>query len=322
MPQLDYSTFARGGAQYPLTSSTASSFLQDADPSLYQALAYFQGVCGLHFGERLVAEASACGASITAAVAATVPFDPTPYLTQAQFTFPLLAISRTKAKYPRRTVAKPHSENEWNLLYILPPLTAAQMERIAPVLKAVADVLDDRIVNGFDPNLVAASGAAASITYAAGVNTVTGLSGIAAGMVGAKITLSGAHTTANNGAFFIASVPSSSSVTVANTSGATDSNNGHITWSVGGVHVWQLANLEEVTLEDSTTGRLQALAGDIFFPCYSARITCKEITVPVSGAFQAMQGIDVALPVYDSATETSIDGIVDFKTDVTIPGPG
>jgi len=74
------------------------------------------------------------------------------------------------------------------------------------------------------------AGNAASITFAAGINTITGLSGMTQAMVGQTISLGNAATPANNGTFTIVSVVNSSTVTVTNASGATDANNGHIFW--------------------------------------------------------------------------------------------
>jgi hypothetical protein len=74
------------------------------------------------------------------------------------------------------------------------------------------------------------AGTAASIAFASGVNTISGLSGMTAAMVGTTITIAGAATPANNGVFTITTVVNSSTVTVNNASGATDANNGHIVW--------------------------------------------------------------------------------------------
>lgn len=79
---------------------------------------------------------------------------------------------------------------------------------------------------------VNASGSAATLTYSAGTVTVTGLSGVTDPAVGQSIVISGAATTLNNGTFTILTAPSSSSVTYANGSGATDVNNGSISWYI------------------------------------------------------------------------------------------
>jgi hypothetical protein len=74
------------------------------------------------------------------------------------------------------------------------------------------------------------AGATASITFGAGVNTITGLSGMTQAMVGQTIQIAGGATPTNNGSFVIVSVLSPTSVTVTNASGVTDANNGHIFW--------------------------------------------------------------------------------------------
>ena len=74
------------------------------------------------------------------------------------------------------------------------------------------------------------AGITASITYSTGVNTITGLNGMTAALIGTTITIAAATTSANNGLFTILAVPSASSITVTNASGVTDANNGHIVW--------------------------------------------------------------------------------------------
>jgi hypothetical protein len=73
------------------------------------------------------------------------------------------------------------------------------------------------------------AGTTASISFSSGVNTITGLQGMTSAMVGKTITIAGSTTPANNGTFTIVSVPSASSVTVTNASGATDSS-GAVVW--------------------------------------------------------------------------------------------
>src|SRR5512135_446659 len=74
------------------------------------------------------------------------------------------------------------------------------------------------------------AGATASISFLGGVNTISGLNGMTSAMVGQTIQIAGGATPANNGNFVIASVVSSTAVTVTNASGTTDANNGHIFW--------------------------------------------------------------------------------------------
>ena len=74
------------------------------------------------------------------------------------------------------------------------------------------------------------AGTVASITFNSGINTISGLTGMAAAMVGQTITIAGGATPANNGTFTILSVVNPSTITVTNASGATDANNTHIVW--------------------------------------------------------------------------------------------
>lgn len=153
MPDPDYASFGYGGADYPLTESTANTLLKDVDPAVYYALAYFQSVITTYLNDRILAVAAQTPEiPITAAVAHVVPFDPVPFLQEQHFRFPLLAVYRTKSEYTERSVTYPHRIGEWNVDYILPPMSAGQLERIGPILKGVADVVHNRIENMFDPS--------------------------------------------------------------------------------------------------------------------------------------------------------------------------
>jgi len=74
------------------------------------------------------------------------------------------------------------------------------------------------------------SGVTASITFSAGINTISGLSGMTSALVGQSIVIAAGTTALNNGTFVVLSVVNSSTITVTNASGATDANNGHIVW--------------------------------------------------------------------------------------------
>ena len=148
----DFGTFNYGGTAYPLTASTANSLLRDADPSLYYALDYFAAMITRHVGARLIAETAGFSSPITAAVVQVAPMDPAPYLLQQQFQFPLLVAYRVKETYGRRTVTWQEDVSEWQVAYILPPLTQGQAERIKPILRSVAITIRDRIENQFDPS--------------------------------------------------------------------------------------------------------------------------------------------------------------------------
>jgi hypothetical protein len=75
------------------------------------------------------------------------------------------------------------------------------------------------------------SGATATLTQAATTTTLTGGAGFVSGDTGKFIYISGAATSANNGWQGPITFVSATSVTWTNASGATDANNGHISWS-------------------------------------------------------------------------------------------
>lgn len=150
----DYGTFQWGAVQYPLTSSTSRSALEDADPALFEATGFFEGVLAIHLGARWDAEVTAIGLPELAGsiVASTSPYDPVPVFQQAQFQFPLLALYRIDGSFGARTVDRAHEVSRWGLDWVLPPLTPAQLERLYPFLHSASRVLNDRTDYGYDPD--------------------------------------------------------------------------------------------------------------------------------------------------------------------------
>ncbi len=164
----DYAKFGHGGVTYPIAAATTNTFLKDADPAIYYTIDFFQSVLNTYLTARLTAELSRSPAitALTAAVASVVPLDPLPYLQEQNFKFPLLAVHRSKETFTRMSLSTMGDDSEWAVDYILPPLTGAQMERLSPLLRAVGQVLSNRIENVSDP------------AYAGGANIWT-LAGIA-----------------------------------------------------------------------------------------------------------------------------------------------
>lgn len=153
----DFGTFRYGGTSFPLTAGSGNTLLQDADPIIYHGLQFFAGVLKLHMGARFVAEcaaagATANGATITSAVAYTTPLDPTPWLLEEHFQFPLLALYRMSGKNSYRTYNWSHQTTKLGIAYVLPPLTAGQAEALAPVLATIPLIIANRTEQGFDPN--------------------------------------------------------------------------------------------------------------------------------------------------------------------------
>jgi hypothetical protein len=87
---------------------------------------------------------------------------------------------------------------------------------------------------------VLTSGSTATLTLASTTVTLTGGAGFTSGMTGDSIYISGAATAANNGWFTITYI-SATSVSWTNASGATDANNGAISFSVAALPVSTLA---------------------------------------------------------------------------------
>ena len=91
-------------------------------------------------------------------------------------------------------------------------------------------------------NTVIVSGAAATLTQASTTTTFTGGAGFVSGDTGKYIYISGAATSANNGWQGPVTYVSASSVTYTNASGATDANNGAISWSLSTLPVSTLSS--------------------------------------------------------------------------------
>jgi hypothetical protein len=149
----DYDQFKRGGVSYPITASLANPALQDVDPALYYTLSFFESVLNTYLGPRMLAEAARAPAiaAITDAVAGVIPVDPTPYLQEQHFKFPLLAVYRKRESFEDKTLVVGTVKSQWAIDYIMPPLTPGQMERMYPFLHAVGQVLHNRIENVSDP---------------------------------------------------------------------------------------------------------------------------------------------------------------------------
>jgi len=147
---LEYSAFGQGATVFPISSSTTNTFLKDADPSVYWCLEFFEHVINRYVGLRIVAEAEACGAPLDYAVAYALPDSPQAYLTEEQARFPLLAIERVRDSNEYHSTSFRHSQNEWKLHYVLPPLSPGQRERLKPALRVVARTIDAKIEAGCD----------------------------------------------------------------------------------------------------------------------------------------------------------------------------
>ncbi len=147
-------TFKQGGVTFPLPTSlgvggTGLTVLEDADPAIFHALAFFQAMLEMHVGARW-AEAAAVAGLPTAIVAQSMPYDPADYLHTRQFKFPLLAVFRTRERFDQKSTWRDMSAGTWVVQWSLPPLDAAQAEQLTPFLHAVAAVIRRKTVWNYD----------------------------------------------------------------------------------------------------------------------------------------------------------------------------
>lgn len=155
----DYAGFKHGSVTFPLATGTGNTLLKDADPALFYLLEFYAAVLATHVEDKLLEYATACDAPITEAVAETLPLNPEPYLTEEHINFPLLAVYR-KASKPIYIGSAKHSLDEFDIVYVLPPLEPGQAEQILPILKSVVSVLDNRTEQGMDPTHTPTGGSA------------------------------------------------------------------------------------------------------------------------------------------------------------------
>lgn len=154
---VDYGTFQVGAVALPLPTGSPNMLLQDADPSLFFALDFWAWLIGQYVGPRVAQVCSASGikdqkgVAIAQAVAQQYPWDPMQELGSTQFGFPLLAAYRKDSKYKRKTAGHEHDRGTFDLLYILPPLTAGQLEALVPVFRAVELTIREKTTQAWDP---------------------------------------------------------------------------------------------------------------------------------------------------------------------------
>lgn len=133
--------------------------------------------------------------------------------------------------------------------------------------------------SGFGGALAGQTGAAANITvFAAGISTLTGLTGMTADSVGNFLTVSGAASAGNNGTFLITEFVSATSVKVANSAGvAPDANNGAITWTERAPYTL----LDDVNFERTDRAAIKGVSYDAAIPVYQ-RPTAVGTNVPAN----------------------------------------
>lgn len=156
-PILDGRNFQIAGALQPFNDDT-TPLLQKADPVLFYALDFWTYIIRTYPGPALVAAASVgaglkdmAGNPITNAVAQAYPDDPVPYLQSTYLRFPVLGVYRKESEYRKHSAIYYNDYCSFDLIYILPPLDAAQAEGILPILRAVETAVKEKTVQSLDP---------------------------------------------------------------------------------------------------------------------------------------------------------------------------
>jgi hypothetical protein len=149
---VDNVNFQVGGIYLPLPTVSANSLLRDADPALFYALDFWAYVIKTDVGARLLQASQAAGVKqIAQAVAQSYSYLPTQTQLENELEFPALCVSRKRTMTGRKTAAWSHDRGLFELLYVLPPLSAGQTENVYPILKAIEVSLRHKTEQGWDP---------------------------------------------------------------------------------------------------------------------------------------------------------------------------
>lgn len=169
----DYQSFSHGNVTFPLSVLSGNTLLQDADPILFYLLEYYEACIKKHVEPRLMSEVSQIGCTlIPSSVESSAPLSPENFLVDSHFRFPLLAADRKGSKYEFNGQYK-NSVSEIEVSYVLPPLGPGEAERLMPILRAVASVLDNRTEQGMDPSYTPTGGTAGGLVWSlAGLNKI------------------------------------------------------------------------------------------------------------------------------------------------------
>lgn len=154
---VDNESFQVGGVLQPVETSTRSLLFR-ADPTLAYALDFFSWIIRNYPGDSLLLAAiTKAGLKdpkdrpVSDAVGMAFPEDPVPYLASAYLRFPCLAMYRKSARYKKHSAGYNSENAQFDLIYILPPLTAGQAENILPILRVIESAIRAKTVQSFDP---------------------------------------------------------------------------------------------------------------------------------------------------------------------------
>ena len=154
----DYGPFKYGVVTYPIPTDgtelggVGATLLRDADPALFYTIEFYKSIIETYVGPRLLQEATAAGfTTITQPVGDWLPLNPEHFLLEDQIRFPLLAAYRKGSKSEWIGSWK-LNVSEVEVVYVLPPMTSAEGEKLLPALRAIEKLIDNKTNQGSDPN--------------------------------------------------------------------------------------------------------------------------------------------------------------------------
>jgi hypothetical protein len=150
------SHFGYNTTVFPLT---AGATLATADTPTNTILRYYSNIIQANLGAAFAADAAQCNflhASLNyivdgSMVAQAVSFPVSSTLKITDYKFPLLSVYRTKRDFVQHSSLKVMIESQYDVCFILPPLTTRQFNFLYKYLELVSDVLVTRTWQGFDP---------------------------------------------------------------------------------------------------------------------------------------------------------------------------
>ena len=127
--------FQSGAVEYPLDTAFIRDNVKVVAPFVYHALGYFEFVLTKYMGGRFLASVTAAGLgngerAITSTIGQTLAcVDPGTILQSPgiQLQFPLLALHKKRSAMEDKTLGHRHKTGAYELVYVLPPMKAAQM---------------------------------------------------------------------------------------------------------------------------------------------------------------------------------------------------
>ncbi len=148
-----YSGFQVGNFVGPLTANTTNSLTQDADPAIYYTLDYFKTMLQTYLAARFDSQMTAAGLTqhVGKAFTTALPYDPLPFLQSSGVQPPFLALFPEVDKPQELTRSWYEVEEQWQMLWVLPPMDSAQFAQLYSILRAAGKTIQDRLENTRDP---------------------------------------------------------------------------------------------------------------------------------------------------------------------------